>query len=363
MNEQKYYCLSVTPLLLWVGLISLLVASCVAALPATPGSTLPPTTDHATVPQQEEIFALNQRLGRGVNLGNALEATYEGEWGMVLQEDYFRLIAEAGFTSIRVPIRWNAHAASALPYTIDAAFLQRVDWVIDQALANDLLVVINIHHYEEMMQDPDGHRARFLGIWRALAEHYQERPPTVLFELLNEPNTNLLPYRWNAILKDALATIRPTNPTRAIIVGPTSWNNANDLVNLELPAEDRNLIVTFHLYEPFPFTHQGAEWVNGSDGWLGTTWEGTAAEERQLLTLLDKATAWAVKRQRPLFLGEFGAYSKADLPSRARWTSFVARRAEERAISWAYWEFGAGFGVYDRDRNAWNEDLLGALIP
>lgn len=341
---------------LWLALLFFLLASCIAApLP-------PPTADNGAVPAHD-IFALNQRLGRGVNLGNALEATYEGEWGMVLEEDYFRLIAEAGFTSIRVPIRWNAHAAAQPPYAIDEKFLQRVDWVIEQALANKLLVVINIHHYEEMMQDPDGHRARFMGIWQQLAEHYQDQPPELLFELLNEPNTNLLPYRWNAIVPDLLAIIRTTNPTRAIVVGPTSWNHVNDLVNLELPAEDHNLIVTFHLYEPFAFTHQGAEWVNGADAWLGTTWDGTEAEQHTLLTLLDKATTWATNHQRPLFLGEFGAYSRADLASRVRWTAFVARSAEARRISWAYWEFGSGFGVYDRDRKLWREELLQALVP
>lgn len=335
-----------------------LIAGCIRP----DSSTLPP----ALAPVQAgtaDIFALNQRLGRGVNLGNALEANYEGEWGLVLQEAYFQLIAEAGFTSIRVPIRWSAHADAQPPYAIEEKFLQRIDWVIEQALANNLLVVINMHHYDEIMQDPDAHRARFLGIWQALAAHFQAQPPEVLFELLNEPNTNLLPYRWNALVKEAIATIRATNPTRALIIGPTGWNNVNDLVNLELPAEDRNLIVTFHLYEPFRFTHQGAEWVAGSDPWLGTTWEGSTAEQRQLLTLFDKATTWAEKRQRPLFLGEFGAYSKADLPSRVRWTAFVARTAEERGISWAYWEFGAGFGVYDRSRQAWNEELLRALIP
>lgn len=144
---------------LWLGFCVLLLVSCQPLIPPTPTALPTASTD---------IFALNQRLGRGVNLGNALEANSEGEWGMVLQEDYFRLIAEAGFTSIRVPIRWRAHAAPQALYTIDAQFLQRVDWVIQQALANHLFVTLDMHHYEEMMQDPDGHRARFLGIWQTL---------------------------------------------------------------------------------------------------------------------------------------------------------------------------------------------------
>jgi endoglucanase len=32
-------------------------------------------------------------------------------------------------------------------------------------------------------------------------------------------------------------------------------------------------------------------------------------------------------------------------------------------MSWAYWEFGAGFGVYDREQNRWNDALLRALVP
>ena len=52
-------------------------------------------------------FEANARLGRGVNLGNALEAPSEGSWGLYLKEEYFKDIAEAGFDSVRVPIRWS----------------------------------------------------------------------------------------------------------------------------------------------------------------------------------------------------------------------------------------------------------------
>jgi endoglucanase len=62
-------------------------------------------------------------------------------------------------------------------------------------------------------------------------------------------------------------------------------------------------------------------------------------------------------------MGEFGAYGKADMQSRVSWTTFMREEAEKRGISWSYWEFGAGFGVYDRGAGAWNEELLWALIP
>lgn len=308
-------------------------------------------------------FAINSALGRGINMGNALEApNYEGEWGMILDEEYFQLIAEAGFTNVRIPIRWSAHAGQSAPHTIDPDFLARVDWAVEQALTNDLHVIINVHHYDGMMQEPDAHQERFFSIWRQLAEHYRDQPPQVLFELLNEPHANLLAFRWNKILAETIGIIRESNPARILIVGPTGWNNTNDLPSLELPEEEQQLIVTIHQYEPFRFTHQGAEWVDNSTPWQGTTWEGTETEQRQIVNILDRAASWAERNNRPIFLGEFGAYSKADMDSRARWTAFVARSAEERNFSWAYWEFGAGFGVYNRSRSEWNEPLRKALL-
>jgi len=76
-----------------------------------------------------------------------------------------------------------------------------------------------------------------------------------------------------------------------------------------------------------------------------------------------EAANWGAARDRPLNVGEFGAYSKADMPSRALWTEFVARTAEANGMSWHYWEFIAGFGVYNSVANDWNYPLLNALIP
>lgn len=329
-----------------------------------------PVSGEATLPVSAvpspvviDPFEINARLGRGINLGNALEAPVEGEWGVVLREEYFDLIAEAGFDSVRIPIRWSAHAANTAPYTISPTFFARVDWAVEQALARGLLVVIDMHHYVELMEQPVEHRERFLALWEQIAAHYQGYPPELLFELLNEPSGRLTPYVWNPLLEEAIHVIRETNPQRILVVGPAYWNSVGALRDLELPPEDENLIVTFHYYEPFQFTHQGAEWVLGSEAWLGTDWRGAPVERRAIERDLDAAAAWAVENGRPLYMGEFGAYSRADIESRVLWTAFVAREAEERGMSWAYWEFCAGFGVYDPSGGVWNEPILEALIP
>ncbi len=351
---------------LFMGTVLVLLVSGCAVPPTTPPTETPVPTPLPTpspTPDLWDAFVLSARLGRGVNLGNALEAPNEGDWGVTLYEEYFALIEQGGFDSVRIPIRWSAHVATRSPYAIAPAFFERVDWAVEQALSRDLLVVINMHHYEEMFEDPESEQERFLALWRQIAEHYADYPPELLFEILNEPHGALSVSRWNALLKETLEVIRESNPTRVVVIGPVNWNNVDALGSLQLPEDDRHIIATFHYYEPFHFTHQGAEWAQGADAWLGTTWDGSETQRRAVVVDFDRAAEWGRRRNRPLYLGEFGAYSKADMDSRARWTAFVARTAEEHGISWAYWEFCAGFGVFDRARGAWNEPLWEALIP
>ena len=223
--------------------------------------------------------------------------------------------------------------------------------------------MVNMHHYDEIMKKPEEHRARFLAMWEQIARHYKDYPAALSFELLNEPHGKLTAQKWNRLLAEAIAVVRRTNPTRKIVVGPVGWNSIDKLDSLELPKGDPNLIVTFHYYNPFRFTHQGASWVGKqSQEWLGTKWTGTMAQKQAVVRDLNKAIGWAVEHRRPIFLGEFGAYSKADLKSRARWTRFVAAEALKRKIGFAYWEFCSGFGVYDAKRGQWVGPLKEALL-
>ena len=242
---------------------------------------------------QEWDKASRRSLGRGINLGNALEALKEGEWGVKLKAEYFTAIKKAGFATVRLPVRWSAHAGKDAPYTIEPTFAKRVDWAVDQALANELNIIVNVHHYGEMDDAPDENLPRLLGLWQQIATRYKDRPDRVCFELLNEPHGKLTEAKWNAAFPRLLAAVRQTNPTRPVIIGPGQWNSIRALDKLELPKDDRNLILTVHLYDPFEFTHQGAHWVKGSEKWLGRTWTGTDAEKAAITKQLEKAAAWA----------------------------------------------------------------------
>jgi len=323
------------------------------------GTTTKPSNDEETAP---DPFEVNNQLYPGINLGNALDAPSEGDWGVIIQDDYFSIIKEAGFNSVRIPIRWSAHAEIDHPYTIDALFMNRVKHVVDVALDNDLYTVINIHHYEEIFQYPEAHKERFLSLWSQISSFFKDYPSSLIFEIMNEPHDNFTSELWNRYFPLAIDTIRQTNPNRTVIIGTAGWGGISALDDLEIPEEEQNLIVTIHFYEPFQFTHQGAEWVDGSDDWLGTTWSATLNEINDLSNRFAQINTWATENNRPVYIGEFGAYSKADMYSRHLWTKYVVNRCQLYNFSWAYWEFCSGFGAWNPDTETWYEMLLDALI-
>lgn len=311
-------------------------------------------------------YEVNEKLGRGVNLGNALDAPTEGEWGVVLRAEYFDRIKEAGFDSIRLPVRWSAHALAEPPYTIDPEFFERVEWAVGQALARDIPVILNLHHYREIYADPSAyHRERFLGLWKQIAPRFSKYSDNLVLELMNEPDEAFTPAMWNDWLVDVLAIVRESNPDRTIMIGPGEDNVTAYLKELKLPENDRNLIVTIHNYHPLPFTHQGAEWITWADTseWMGNTW-GSDEQKQAMLEEMDLAAKWSKDNDRPMNLGEFGAIRNAGMESRARWTKALADAAIERGMSFHYWEFCAyWFGVWDEESGKHNEPILRALIP
>jgi endoglucanase len=213
---------------------------------------------------------------------------------MIITEESIELIRSIGFDAVRIPIRWNAHAADLPLYSIKPAFFDRVDKVIGWAKERDLIVMINLHHYNELMEEPEQHHERFLSIWRQIAEHYQNYPSTLLFEVLNEPHDNLGPDLWNDYLRDAIDVIRDSSPHRTLVIGTAPWGGFGGLKDLSIPEEERNIIVTVHYYNPFQFTHQGASWAgNQSEGWLGTTWDGTVEEMADVDADFDGVLEWA----------------------------------------------------------------------
>jgi endoglucanase len=201
------------------------------------------------------------RFRRGANLGNYLEAPRGQNWGASYTADDFRHVRQEGFDHVRLPIAWHHYAGSGPQFKLSDEIFSKADFLVHEALKNNLSAIVNIHHFDEFTSDPAQHKQKFLALWQQIAEHYAKLPASVAFELLNEPKDKATTSVMNRIYADAIRLIRKTNPARTIFVGPGKWNQAAELRSLQLPADDRNLIVTIHCYDPFYFTHQGASWA------------------------------------------------------------------------------------------------------
>jgi endoglucanase len=298
-------------------------------------------------------------MGRGVNI-----LGYDPLWNDAAKarfhERHFQLIHDGGFQTVRINLQAFGHMNEA--NRLSAAWFQTLDWAVKNALANQLQVILDEHDFGICGTNLDGCRPKLLAFWEQVADHYKDAPNSVLFEILNEPNTQLTPDAWNGLLNDALAIIRKNNPRRNVVVGPAFWNNIRYLDKLQLPAADRNLIVTVHYYLPMEFTHQGASWNASTAKLSGVKW-GTDAEKHRVEEDFAGVGKWSKNEKRPILLGEFGAYDKGEMDSRVRYTSFVARTAEHLGWASTYWQFDSDFIVWDMAKDGWVQPIWKALVP
>jgi endoglucanase len=307
------------------------------------------------------IAAVDQSraLGRGINIMGA-DPFFEANHGSRFKERYFRDIAERGFQTVRVPQFVLEHADA--DGNLDPRWLAKMDWVVRSALRNGLNVIIDnnggcSHDVAETCME------RTARTWAVLARHYRHTPNSVLFELYNEPDHNLTPQAWNVGLLTILKAIRASNPTRNVVIGPAHSYSLRSLADLQLPANDHHIIASFHYYEPFLFTHQGASWLAPERRPPVGARFGSLAEVFAVTSDLDYVAQWSAWAHRPVFLGEFGTLEAAASHDRVLWTQLVARQAERHGISWAYWQFDNNFTAYDSAADHWVMPILRALIP
>jgi endoglucanase len=312
--------------------------------------------------QPVDRFILNRRLGRGVNI-----LGYDPIWNSRdqarLQASHFEKIHQAGFDHVRINLFPFKFMGNPPDYAIQDSWFQILDWTLSQCQKNGLLAILDMHEFIAIAEDPIGLKPKFLSLWKQLATRYHSASEDVIFEILNEPNTKLTPELWNEYFKEPLATIRAANPNRTVIIGPAFWNGIDFLHELKLPQDDPHIILTVHYYHPMEFTHQGAYWSPEHVNKSGIRWLGSLEETQRIQRDFNGVNIWANEHNIPVYLGEFGAYDKADMDSRVRYTNAVTREAERLGWSWGYWQFDSDFIVYDIDHDCWVEPILSALIP
>ena len=300
-------------------------------------------------------------VGRCINMGNSLETPWEGAWGgKKIDAADFDRIAKAGFNTIRLPVRWTTRTGEAPPYAIDPAFMARVKQAVGEARAAGLNIILNSHHFEELHKDPsDANIAKLAAMWAQIAAEFAGEPDASLwFEIENEPHDKFNDTNLLKVLLPALAEIRKTNPTRTVIIGGENWSGINSLKTLKLP-DDPNIIPTFHYYDPFLFTHQGATWVEPSPP-TGREY-GTEEDKKNLVADVQKIRDYITQTGKTPFMGEFGANSTIPIAERVKYQKTVRVAFDAVGIGMCAWAYTNTFPLWDHDKKAWVPGMRDAM--
>ncbi len=328
----------------------------------------------------------------GVNLGVALTGLNGGNWGLEPDQGDFDALRDAGFRYIRVPVQFLPCLREGDGgYRLDDSMLERLDRVLNGVLDRGMTAILDFHCLlaEDVYAFADrreklDNEERFLAVWGLLSARYRDWPAELYFELANEPRKPIMPKDWNRYVSGALDLIRASggnNRTRYVVVANPilidpvfrSWENVRGIKRLELPsaADDPNILVTFHYYDPVPFTYQGQTYNKSlkrySRFWDGNLWTDTERQKALVRRDFDRVARWAAENRRQVILGEFGVSVFADAASQIRWTRLVREEAESRGMIWLFWQFFYEYdgdtlgGLWSHSGGFWRSEMVDAL--
>jgi len=180
------------------------------------------------------------------------------------------------------------------------------------------------------------------------------------------------PKIWKDAAYNIVTAIRKADTKRTLIVGASNFNSIYELSRFVRLA-DENIIYTFHFYEPFFFTHQGAAWVGDQVSTTGVpfpyngenfpslnpkaknTWGETNyyqykndGNEQSIRDKLQIVKNWSNKYDVPIICGEYGVYNKyADLDSRCRYIKAMHKSLKALNIPGLMWEYNSDFSIFN----------------
>ncbi|WOI52171.1 glycoside hydrolase family 5 protein [Parvularcula sp. LCG005] len=374
-------------------------SSAMATVQAFPDYNTEPAAPDATG-MDSDAKVMAKRMHLGWNLGNTLEATGgETAWGNPLTPPaLFKIVKESGFDAVRLPVSWDQYADQDTA-EIEAAWLDRVETVVQAALDADLAVVINIHwdggwleeHLLPASADTVDQRQR--AYWQQIATRFRDYDERLVFASANEPNVDTAEQmtvlaRYHQTFVDTVRATGGRNAYRNLIVqGPrTDFERTNDLWT-DVPTDsvaDR-LMMELHFYTPYQFTLMVEDQDWGQMFWFwgkenhsrkkpsrNSSW----GEEDQVDDLFDKVERQFVDKGIPVIIGEYAAMLRGNLKgkdlelhlaSRADYLEFVTKAAMERGMVPFYWDAGGqvgqGFGLFDRENlKVTDEAALNAIM-
>ncbi|MBW4890894.1 glycoside hydrolase family 5 protein [Mucilaginibacter sp. HMF5004] len=316
------------------------------------------------------LFKRAASLDNGMNI-SWLEQTWKRDFlnDSTITDADFMLLKKLGFKSIRLPVAFKYFENKGIPLN---DVLLRITDVLKECKKYNMTLIIDYHAGELKNDNYLTETPKIINLWQKVAKNYlNESPDKLFFEIYNEPTIS------DAIWKDAayniVEGIRKVDKKRTLLVGASNYNSIYELSRM-VRLGDENIIYSIHFYEPFFFTHQGAEWIGNQASTVGVafpysvenfpilnpktknTWGETNyykyrndGNEQSLTDKLRKyISPWIEKYDVPVVCTEFGAYNKyADLPSRCRYIKAARKTLKTLKIPGMIWEYNDNFSIFD----------------
>ena len=319
-------------------------------------------------PETTDEGVNNFRIRRGTNLSHWLSQSKErGEARRQhIQEDDFERLEQLGFDFVRIPIDeeqfWDEEgdqlpeAWELLKNALDLAVKHHIRAIVD-------LHIIRSHYFN--------------------AENEGGASPNTLFT--SEEAQQQLINMWYQ-LSDALKGYSNDSVAYEFMNEPVADDHEqwNQLVAkyLKVPEGDKNIVLSFHYYNPMILTHYGAWWTplgkyKGKVNYPGVlvSKEDYEAAPDSLKEMLEPFTTqeWNIDKIRAdfkdaievakrynlqLFCGEWGVYEPVDRELAYKWTKDMLSVFDEFDIAWTTWCYDADFGFWDQKKNDYKDKPL-----
>jgi endoglucanase len=345
-----------------------------------------------------QVSAAQAPFSRGVNLTGWFQAAKPGEIQFTkFTHTDISQIKSLGCDVIRLPINLHSMTSGDPYYLVSPLFFSFLDSAVTWCEKEQVYLLIDDHTFDPSADTDPGIGTVLTKVWTQLAAHYKNRSKYVLYEVLNEPH-GITTSAWGFIQQQVINVIRTEDTFHTIVVGGAGYNSYNELANLPAYA-DTNLLYTFHFYDPFLFTHQGATWASPSmadlagvpfpynallmpacpaslmGSWVESSLKNSYSSEgnvAHIKQLIDIALKFRTDRKVRIFCGEFGVFiPNSGDDDRIRWYKAVRSYLESNNVPWTTWDYKGGFGLFkkgsgelfEHDLNTRLLDSLGLTIP
>lgn len=320
---------------------------------------------------EESAAQAVKNMGIGTNFGNCTDVVamwmnmnsnsvtdFEKAWGQEpTTKPMVDFLKKNGFNSVRIPVTWFQHMKA--DGTVDEAWMNRIQEIVDYVIDNGMYCILNIHHdtgadsddvKHWIKADVDNYNAnkeKFESLWTQIATRFQNYDQHLVFEGYNEmldaSNTwnapkNANSYKGlNGYAQSFVNAVRATggnNETRNLIVNTYAAANGDEVLNnLTIPTDkvEGHIAVEVHTYAPWDWFAKGS-------------WDASCTNEiKSMFTRLNNKF---ISKGIPCIIGEYGTHGSTSVSKKstdaqkkaaADQAADIVKQAKAYGVATFYW--------------------------